>query len=478
MSRATDGYHTVNGDTTGGEGGPTVIVTTAADFSNYVNQPGSYIVQVQGILVDWQRHGEIQQEHSWSRNQRHLGRRSYPERRQQCRHPERFHYQSGLVPGDGDGITIKNSSHHIWVDHCTFYDCEDGELDITHASDFVTVSWCKFFYTFDSGHNFVNLIGADDADTGDMGKLHVTFHHNWWSTLSRERMPRVRFGRVHSYNNYFNAPGNNYCVRAALESEVLIEAGYFENVKTPWEIFAPSGTPGRVRAVSNAFVNVTGPNDLGTNTVFKPPYSYALDDVADIPNIVTNDAGAGKLDFGGTPFTDWQLQYFGCTDCPQSDAAADADGDGQNNIAEFLAGTDPTNSASALRIISVARQANDVSIRWKTTGGKTNQVQAATALRVTPPTSPTSAVRSSSPAVATKPPITLIPAARPTCHHDSTGCGWLHRHVSGQPHATTCQARSSKLNAASCWCWAGTITGCSAALRHTRRSMAGISCPA
>ncbi len=35
------------------------------------------------------------------------------------------------------------------------------------------------------------------------------------------------------------------------------------------------------------------------------------------------------------PFACWQLQYFGCTNCPQADAAADPDGDGQNNLAEF-----------------------------------------------------------------------------------------------------------------------------------------------
>ncbi len=76
-----------------------------------------------------------------------------------------------------------------------------------------------------------------------------------------------------------------------------------------------------------------------------------------------------------TPFESWQLHYFGCTGCPQAADTADPDGDGMNNQAEFLAGTDPTSSASALRIISAVQQGTDVVITWTTAGGSTNAVQ-------------------------------------------------------------------------------------------------------
>jgi hypothetical protein len=72
----------------------------------------------------------------------------------------------------------------------------------------------------------------------------------------------------------------------------------------------------------------------------------------------------------------WQTQYFGCTNCPQADVNADPDGDGQGNQAEFLAGTDPTNSGSALRIISLVQRTTDVVITWATAGGRTNAVEA------------------------------------------------------------------------------------------------------
>ena len=73
----------------------------------------------------------------------------------------------------------------------------------------------------------------------------------------------------------------------------------------------------------------------------------------------------------------WQMQYFGCTDCPQAAGAADPDGDGQNNLAEFLAGTDPTNSTSAFRITAVTQEGDDMRITWTTAVGRTNAVQAA-----------------------------------------------------------------------------------------------------
>ena len=77
-----------------------------------------------------------------------------------------------------------------------------------------------------------------------------------------------------------------------------------------------------------------------------------------------------------TAFQAWQIQYFGSTNNPAAAPNADPDGDGQDNMAEFLAGTNPTNSASGLHITSVAQSGSDVVITWSTAGGVTNVVQA------------------------------------------------------------------------------------------------------
>ncbi len=88
----------------------------------------------------------------------------------------------------------------------------------------------------------------------------------------------------------------------------------------------------------------------------------------------------GQLNLVVTPpltaFQQWQVLYFGSTTNANADPNADPDGDGQNNLAEFLSGTNPTNSASGLRIVSALRENNDVMITWTTTGGFTNAVQA------------------------------------------------------------------------------------------------------
>jgi pectate lyase len=298
-----DGFANIGYKTTGGAGGPVVTVADAANLSNYLNQPGPYIVQVKGAI----NLGPVQLQVQPNKtilglgtdatligavglftitNNALYGSSNIIVRNLYITNPS-------ISIGTGDGIALIGANH-VWIDHCTFTDCADGELDITSASDYVTVSWCKFNYTFDSGHNFVNLLGGDDGDIGDADRLHVTFHHNWWSTLCHERMPRVRYGRVHSYNNYFNAPGNNYCIRAALESQVLLEKNHFENVDTPWEKFITTGAPGLVSAVSNVFVNVTGQTDPGTDTVFTVPYLYTLDDTAGLPFTITNNAGAAR----------------------------------------------------------------------------------------------------------------------------------------------------------------------------------------
>lgn len=121
-------------------------------------------------------------------------------------------------------------ARRVWVDHCTFSDGErndkmfppnfpfpqnevtqkiqhhDGMLDISLGADLVTVTYNHFH-----DHDKASLIGGSDGlDKLDGGKLNVTFHDNWYEN-SGQRLPRVRFGKVHIYNNYYvgDATGND-----------------------------------------------------------------------------------------------------------------------------------------------------------------------------------------------------------------------------------------------------------------------------
>jgi endonuclease/exonuclease/phosphatase family metal-dependent hydrolase len=74
----------------------------------------------------------------------------------------------------------------------------------------------------------------------------------------------------------------------------------------------------------------------------------------------------------------WRQQYFGHVEPEASDqsrAQDDPDGDGFNNLQEQTAGTDPTNSHSALRITSIALQGVNVLVTWSMGPGRTNALQ-------------------------------------------------------------------------------------------------------
>jgi pectate lyase len=289
------GFATENGGVTGGAGGATQTVTTATAFRNAVGSTSPLVVHVSG-MIDLAGSTTVR------------ARKTIVGLGTDAGIVGTLNISGTTVSNvivrnltisspSGDGITIINGARNIWVDHCTFFDCSDGQLDITQQADFVTVSWCKFNYTTNSGHNFSMLIGSSDGSTGDRGKLNISLHHNWWSTLAIERMPRVRFGDVHVFNNYFNAPGNNYCVRAAIESEILIENNYFQNVDEPWTLYVTTGTNGMMQAAGNLLVNCTSTNTPANDSVFTPPYIYPLRSAAAVPGVVTNFAGAGKGPF-------------------------------------------------------------------------------------------------------------------------------------------------------------------------------------
>lgn len=61
----------------------------------------------------------------------------------------------------------------------------------------------------------------------------------------------------------------------------------------------------------------------------------------------------------------WEERYFGVLTDPRGNAADDWDGDGMSNAAEYRAGTDPTNAASAFRITSVSMISNSLlKVTW------------------------------------------------------------------------------------------------------------------
>jgi len=294
---AQGGWAFYGGSVTGGAGGSTITVISLAELTAAIADDVPRIVNVSGTINlgnSNARFGSNKTIQGVGTNSGFIGNLKGVSVNNVI--IQRLNFTNPNVVGDGDGLSLEGCTR-IWIDHCSFVDCGDGSLDIKRGSDYITVSWCKFSYTFNSGHNFANLIGHSDSNASqDAGKLRITFHHNWWSTGTVERMPRVRFGRVHSYNNYFNAPGNNYCIRASIQSEVLTEYNSFENINSPQEKYSPAGL---IRSRNNQYVNCTNVVEFSDN-VFTPPYAYSPDPVANVKSAVMAGAGSGGTGGGGT----------------------------------------------------------------------------------------------------------------------------------------------------------------------------------
>jgi subtilisin family serine protease len=110
-----------------------------------------------------------------------------------------------------------------------------------------------------------------------------------------------------------------------------------------------------------------------------------LTSVDAVPGLLGKVRTGGRLNLQRMVDTDlnglpdwWELEYFGHLG---TDPNADPDHDGMSNLAEWLAGTNPTNAASSLRLtlLSVSN-INNVMLGWPSVAGKTYQLKRSTNL--------------------------------------------------------------------------------------------------
>ncbi|MFT3783076.1 MAG: hypothetical protein QM790_13795 [Nibricoccus sp.] len=281
---SADGY---GRKATGGAGGTTVTVTTAAQLSSAASASGASTIIVSGT-IDLGASGRI----NLASNKTLKGANTSATIKGTVNLSNVTNViiqNLNITANTGaaatnDGISV-NGSTNVFITKCTVYDCTDGNIDICKGSDYVTVSWCKFYYTRDNGHNFSNLIGSSDTDTGG---YHITFHHNWWTTGCKQRMPADRFGPFHLYNNYWNCSGNDYCSTARNVTQMLAENNYYENVKNPLD----KQNSGKLKTSGNVFSNCTGTMVTSNDSVFTPDYGYTLDTAANARTRII--AGAGN----------------------------------------------------------------------------------------------------------------------------------------------------------------------------------------
>ncbi len=278
------GFATQNGGTTGGKGYSEVTVDNVSDLKSYAKagnkiiyvKPGTYMgpVEVGSNVTIYGYQGAIIAQPTSGSAMKLSGSKNVIIRNL------KFKGVGAHDDDDEDCLQVNHESKNVWIDHVDVYDGHDGNLDITNASDYVTISWTKFSYTSaSSGHQFSNLIGNSKTKTSDRGHLNVTIHHTWWADGVVERMPRVRFGKVHVANNLFDSKNASYCVRAAIEADIRIERNVFIGVQKALDLYTSDGAITAAQMIENYEENVKKPQ-AGTGTAFKPSYSMSLTDVS------------------------------------------------------------------------------------------------------------------------------------------------------------------------------------------------------
>lgn len=151
-----------------------------------------------------------------------------------------------LERGNKDAVSVRARAQDVWLNHLTLRDFTDGLIDVTREATNVTISWCRF-----EDHEKVMLVGGDGAMPQD-AVIRVTMHHNLFDHTG-QRQPRLRFGRVHAFNNVLDRWAS-IGMAANYGGELLVERNVFlagPDAEEAVRAGAGEDAPGRVRAVGN-----------------------------------------------------------------------------------------------------------------------------------------------------------------------------------------------------------------------------------
>jgi pectate lyase len=209
-----------------------------------------------------------------------------------------------------DNLSVTNDATYVWVDHCRLGDgdrsdsslptvmvsgigkkwvCHDGLLDVTNGASWVTVSW-----NIIENHDKTMLIGSSDSRTADAGRLKVTVHHNSFAGVN-QRLPRVRFGQVHVYDNAYSAVGS-YSIGVGDNARIWSENNIFSSSGTSIAAYDDAVNQGYVWDAGSTNVNAAM-LDSAALVGWDPAaaYAYSAEPVAGLAAALSAGAGVGKF---------------------------------------------------------------------------------------------------------------------------------------------------------------------------------------
>jgi len=195
----------------------------------------------------------------------------------------------------GDALGLGGTSD-VWLDHITTKWISDGFTDIKDASQGVTLSWMHYDgISPDACHGKHPRVSQITDST-------VTLHHCFFDHPDAHT-PVVDHpkARVHVYDNLVQ-DADGYGVGAACSAQVLMEAVTFKTVGNPtakrtctddMTLGLISAPPGSNLYLSDVGKHTGGDGSEPHDTVFTPPYDYALEPANSAWPKVQARAGAG-----------------------------------------------------------------------------------------------------------------------------------------------------------------------------------------
>ncbi|MFB0637090.1 pectate lyase [Bacillus rugosus] len=223
---------------------------------------------------------------------------------------------SGNWNSQYDNITI-NGGTHIWIDHCTFndgsrpdstspkyfgrkYQHHDGQTDASNGANYITMS-----YNYYHDHDKSSIFGSSDSKTSDDGKLKITLHHNRYKNIV-QRAPRVRFGQVHVYNNYYEGSTSSsdyafsYAWGIGKSSKIyaqnnVIDVPGLSAAKTISVFSGGTALYDSGTLLNGTQISASAANGLSSSVGWTPSLHGTIDASANVKSNVISQAGAGKL---------------------------------------------------------------------------------------------------------------------------------------------------------------------------------------
>ncbi|MFC2136955.1 T9SS type A sorting domain-containing protein, partial [Bacteroidota bacterium] len=217
-----------------------------------------------------------------------------------------------------DAIEINGDATNIWIDHCELFsdrehddeeDYYDGLLDIKNESSFITVSWCNFH----DHRKGILIASGDDSDQDSIQR--ITFHHNYFHNVG-SRLPSIRFGKAHVFNNYYK--DCETAINTRMNACVRVEKNYFQDVGTGvGMLYSP--IPGSVELIDNIFES-SGYSDEPTCELDVPyEYSSFLDNAEDLPTLILANIREVEIDTPDMIFNNENFNYqFDCYPNPSN----------------------------------------------------------------------------------------------------------------------------------------------------------------